>query len=70
MDEMIIGSKLMRMLIERWIKKTIRRRIGCDMNIRLGKIIAKNDGDTIKLHIDGDVDMTSKDFEKVMNILV
>lgn len=70
MDEMIIESKLMRMFVERWIKKAIRRKIGCDVNIRLEKIVAKNDGNTIKLHIDGDAEMASKDFEKVMNVLV
>lgn len=66
MDEMNIGSKFMRGIVAKLIKKTIKKKMGYNLDIQFNGLNVKYIDGTAKIHMDVDIDMDKEELMKIL----
>lgn len=72
MDELKLklSTKFMRGIVAKLIGTTVRKKLGCDIDVYLNNIEVVTTEDKIQLHIDVDADMTNGEFAKLINSIL
>lgn len=63
---MNIGSGFMTALIGRIVRRTIRKKLGCDVDIFVNEINVSFDGNTAKVHLNADAEMSKDELLKIV----
>lgn len=66
MDEMNIGSKFMRGIVEKLIKRTIKKKFGYDLDIQINGLNVKYIDGKAKLHLDVDAELDKNELTKIL----
>ena len=66
MDEVKIGSKLMRNLIAKLVKRAIRKNVGYDVDIQLNDLNATIIDGTAHIHVCVDAEINKDEFTKIL----
>lgn len=71
MDEMKIQSKLMRGILSRIITKELKKKLGCDVNIRIRSLSAATTIDNkARIHLDVDGEISTKDLDTLLSQVI
>ena len=65
MDEMRITSKLMRSVIAKIIKKSVKNRFGCDIKLVLHDFYISYDETNATIHLDANAQMDKANLEAI-----
>ncbi|MBO7449414.1 MAG: hypothetical protein J6U54_03515 [Clostridiales bacterium] len=66
MDEMKLTTKLMRGLVAKLIRKTVRKKFGCDIELSLNDFYVTYDESTAIFHLDLNGKMDKDNLESVL----
>ena len=66
MDEMKIQSKFMTGLVSRIVKKVLRTKLGCEVDIQLNEFRTTVIDDKTHVHLDLDADLTKEELNKLL----
>jgi hypothetical protein len=66
MDEMVIRSKFMKMIIKKILRREIRKKLGIFVDIAIDELSVSIHEDKAHLHISLDGDMSTSDLEKII----
>lgn len=70
MDEMKIQSKLMRGILSRIITKELKKKLGCDVNIRIRSLSAATIDNTTRIHVDVDGEINTEDLDTLISQVI
>lgn len=69
MDEMKIQSKFLTGAISKILERTVKRKLGCQINIRLNAInVTFAEDGNAHAHLDVDCSMAKDEFAKLLNV--
>ena len=60
MDEMRIGSGLLKGIVAKAIKKVLKKKFNVDVDVMLNEFYITNDGEKASVHLNVNAEMTSK----------
>jgi len=66
MDEMKIGSKLMKNLIAKLVKRAVKKKVGYEVDIQLNELTATVTDGTAHIHLSVDAEMGKDEFTKIL----
>lgn len=66
MDEMKIGSKLMKNLIAKLVKRAVKKKVGYEVDIQLNELTATVTDGTAHIHLSVDAEMGKDEFAKIL----
>lgn len=66
MDEVKIESRLLRGLVSRLIKHTVKKKLGYDVGINLNRFNVETIDGVVMFHLDIDADMTTQELERIL----
>lgn len=66
MDEMVIQSLRTRKLVSMIIGRVIKRKTGKDVKVDLGNFTMKISDETVKLHLETDIEMTTDELRSLV----
>lgn len=66
MDEMKISSKFMRNLIAKLVKKTVKKKVGYDVDIQLNEFTATITDGTAHVHLSVDAELNKDELTKIL----
>lgn len=66
MDELKIGSKLMKMILSRVLKRVVKTKFGYDADIRIEELNAVFTDGKAHIHINADADMEKEELMKLL----
>ena len=69
MDEMNIQSKFMTGLVSRIVKKVLRAKLGCEVDIQLNEFRTTVIDDKTHVHLDLDADLTKEELNKLLKTI-
>lgn len=69
MDEMKIQSKFMTGLVSRIVKKVLRTKLGCEVDIQLNEFRTTVIDDKTHVHLDLDADLTKEELNKLLKTI-
>lgn len=69
MDEMKIQSKFMTGLVSRIVKKVLRIKLGCEVDIQLNEFRTTVIDDKTHVHLDLDADLTKEELNKLLKTI-
>lgn len=66
MDEMRINSKFTRAVISKLLRRTIKKKIGYDIDVDLEQLTITIDEGKAHAHVSADVDLSKEEFVKIL----
>lgn len=66
MDEMKIGSKLMKNLIAKLVKRAVKKKVGYEVDIQLNEMTAAVTDGTAHIHLSVDAEMGKDELTKIL----
>lgn len=69
MDEMKISSKFMRNLIAKLVKKTVKKKVGYEMDIQLNEFTATVTDGTAHVHLSVDAELNKDELTKILGAI-
>lgn len=69
MDEMKISSKFMRNLIAKLVKKTVKKKVGCDVDVQLNELTATVTDGTTHVHLSVDAELNKDELTKILGMI-
>ena len=69
MDEMKISSKFMRNLIAKLVKKTVKKKVGCDVDVQLNELAATVTDGTTHVHLSVDAELNKDELTKILGMI-
>lgn len=69
MDEISISTGFMQTILAKIIKRAIKKKIGCEVNLIFNDpihLVMDSEDDFIKLHVNVDADMHKAEFQKLI----
>lgn len=71
MDEMKIKSTFITGIISKLIRKVVKKKVGCDVNIHINELTADtNDNGKTHIHLDIDAEMDKEELMKLLKDLI
>lgn len=69
MDEMKISSKFMRNLVAKLVKKTIKKKVGYDVDIQLNELTVTVTDGTAHVHLSVDAELNKDELTKILGMV-
>ncbi len=69
MDEMKISSKFMRNLIAKLVEKTVKKKVGYDVDIQLNELTATVTDGTAHVHLSVDAELNKDELTKILGTI-
>lgn len=69
MDEMKISSKFMKNLIAKLVKRTVKKKIGYEVDIQLNELTATVTDGTVHVHLSIDAELGKDEFTKLLGTI-
>lgn len=69
MDEMKIGSKFMKTLVAKLVKKTVKKKTGYDVDIQLNEFTATVTDGTAHIHLSVDAELNKDELTKILSAI-
>lgn len=66
MDEMKLGSKLMKGVVAKIIRKAIKNKFGCDVDLVINGFYISYDDNIANLHLDANAQMGKENLEAIL----
>lgn len=66
MDEMKISSKFMRNLIAKLVKRTVKKKVGYEVDIQLNEFTATVTDGTVHVHLSVDAELNKDELTKIL----
>ena len=67
MDEMRIRTRLMKGILEKLVKMTIKKKLGYNIDIQLNDLVIVNDGSKARIHLDADAELKRDELSKILD---
>ncbi len=69
MDEMKISSKFMRNLIAKLVKRTVKKKVGYEVDIQLNELTATVTDGTAHVHLSVDAELNKDELTKILGTI-
>ncbi len=69
MDEMKIGSKFMKTLVAKLVKRTVKKKTGYDVDIQLNEFTASVTDGTARVHLSVDAELNKDELTKILSAI-